>query len=238
MRVDGGLNLLWVAPYPPRHGGTAPSLFQLTTALYRRGHDVRVLAGITPETREFDREFVQALGGIRLTRYEIPYFHYRHDELPFDVAHRERERSAIRRVLPRLIQDERPDVVVAGQEPFAWIVPEIAREHGVPCVLLLRGAPTWSLLDGSFPDSERRSWLREFARADRIVAVSRFFAEGLHGDGLPPVDAIQNHVDLDRFAQAPKDERHLAAGHHVRGRARVEIEHEQGRCIDRACERE
>ena len=42
--------------------------------------------------------------------------------------------------LPALIQAERPDVVVAGQEPLAWYVPQIAREHGLPGVLSRRRA--------------------------------------------------------------------------------------------------
>jgi glycosyltransferase involved in cell wall biosynthesis len=199
------LNLLFVGPYPPRHGGTAVSLVQLTTALHRRGHRIRVLAPITPEHRDFDRTFVPGLPGIRLTRYLVPYFLYIYDMIPFDEHYRRIEQCAIGRRLPALIQAERPDVVVAGQEPLAWYVPQIARAHGLPCVLLLRGTPTSRIVDGSFPPEHGRPWLEAFRRADRVVTVSRFFEEGLRDRGLSRVCTIQNHVDLGRFWREAKD---------------------------------
>jgi hypothetical protein len=82
------------------------------------------------------------LPGIRLARYLVPYFLYIYDTIPFDEHYRRIEQRAIRRRLPALIEAERPDVVVAGQEPLAWYVPQIAREHSLPCVQLLRGTPT------------------------------------------------------------------------------------------------
>jgi glycosyltransferase involved in cell wall biosynthesis len=205
--VDAGqpLNLLFVAPYPPRHGGTAVSLVQLTTALHGRGHRIRVLAPITAERRNFDRTFVPGLSGIRVTRYLVPYFLYIYDTIPFDEHYRRIERRAIRRCLPALIQTERPDVVVAGQEPLAWYVPQIAREHGLPCVLLLRDTPTSRIVDGSFPPEHGRPWLDAFRKADRLVTVSRFFEDGLRDRGLSQVCTIQNHVDLDRFRPEAKD---------------------------------
>jgi L-malate glycosyltransferase len=107
--------------------------------------------------------------------------------------------------LPALIQAERPDVVVAGQEPLAWYVPQIAREHGLPCVLLLRGTPTSRIVDGSFPEEHGRPWLEAFRRADRVVTVSRFFEDGLRDRGLSRVCTLQNHVDLGRFRPEAKD---------------------------------
>src|SRR5438067_6482075 len=152
MRGNGRLNLLFVAPYPPRHGGTAVSLLQLTAALHERGEAIRVLAPITPETTGFDRTFVPKLRGVRVARYLVPYFLYVYETIPFDEHYRRLEREAIRRSLPALIEAERPDMIVAGQEPLAWYVPEIAREYGIPCVLLLRGGPTSGIVDGSFPE--------------------------------------------------------------------------------------
>jgi glycosyltransferase involved in cell wall biosynthesis len=104
-----------------------------------------------------------------------------------------------------LIDAERPDLIVAGQEPLAWYVPQIARDHGIPSVLLLRGGPTWGIVDGSFPEAHSRRWLDAFRGADRIVAVSRNFEEGLRARGVEGVCTIQNHVDLSRFFPAPKD---------------------------------
>jgi len=71
-RVAGShLKLLFVGPYPPRHGGTTVSLLQLTTALHGRGHHIRVASPITAETRGFARTFVPG-PGIRLARYLVP----------------------------------------------------------------------------------------------------------------------------------------------------------------------
>jgi glycosyltransferase involved in cell wall biosynthesis len=199
------LNLLFVGPYPPRHGGTAVSLLQLTTALHGRGHRIRVLAPITAERRDFDRTFVPGLPGIRLARYLVPYFLYIYDTVPFDEHYRRIEQRAIGRHLPALIHAERPDVVVAGQEPLAWYVPQIARAHNLPCVLLLRGSPTSRIVDGSFSPEHGRPWLEAFRRADRLVTVSRFFEDGLRDRGLNRVCTIQNHVDLDLFRPERKD---------------------------------
>ncbi|HXJ84584.1 MAG TPA: glycosyltransferase family 4 protein, partial [Candidatus Methylomirabilis sp.] len=143
--------------------------------------------------------------GIRLTRYPVPYFLYIYDAIPFDEHYRRIEQRELRRCLPALIAAERPDVVVAGQEPLAWYVPQIAREHGVSCVLLLRGSPTSMIVDSMFPEEHERSWLEAFRRADRVVTVSRFFEAGLRERGLSRVSAIQNHVDLDRFRPEAKD---------------------------------
>src|SRR5262249_37095526 len=110
-----------------------------------------------------------------------------------------------RRRLPALIEAERPDVVVAGQEPLTWYVPQIAQSMGVPCVLLLRGTPTSAIAEGVFPEEHARAWLEAFRRADRVVAVARFFEEALRGRGLSQLCTIQNHVDLDRFRPEPRD---------------------------------
>jgi glycosyltransferase involved in cell wall biosynthesis len=181
------------------------SLLQLTTALHGRGHRIRVLAPITAEHRDFDRTFVPGLRGISLARYLVPYFLYIYDTIPFDEHYRRIEQRAIERRLPALIQAERPDVVVAGQEPLAWYVPQIARAHGLPCVLLLRGSPTSRIVDGSFPPEHGRPWLEAFRRADRVVTVSRFFEVGLRDRGLSRVCTIQNHIDLGRFRPDAKD---------------------------------
>lgn len=198
------LKLLFVGPYPPRHGGTAVSLLQLTAALAGRGHRVRMLSPITAETRRFDRAFAPA-PGVRLARYRVPYFLYIFDQVPFDEHYRRIERRAIRRRLPALIAAERPNVIVAGQEPLAWYVPQIARAHRVPSVLLLRGGPTANIAAGTFPEADARAWLEVFRGADSVVAVSHVFEDALRDRGLRRLCTIENHVDLDRFRPEPKD---------------------------------
>jgi glycosyltransferase involved in cell wall biosynthesis len=183
---------------------------QLTVALRDRGHTVRVLAPITPDGVEFDRDFVPTLGGVRVDRYLVPYYLYIYSSVPFDERYRRLERRAIRKALPALIEAEPPDVIVAAQEPLAWYVPQIAKEHGVPCVLLLRGDPTWRIVQGDFPAKETSEWLEAFDSADRIVAVAEYFADGVRNLGLEKISAIPNHVDLSRFAPAAKDPRLLA----------------------------
>ena len=197
------LKLLFVGPYPPRRGGSAPSLLQLTVALQERGHDVRVLAPITPETVASDASFVGTLSGLRLSRYPVPYFLYEYCHVPYDRVYRRAEHAGIEEALPRLIEAERPDVVIASQEPMAAIVPDVAKRHGLPSVLLLRGDPTWRIVDGSFPDEPGREWLESFARADRIVTVAHYFAKGLRRRGFDNVEAIPNHVDPRRFFPMP-----------------------------------
>jgi glycosyltransferase involved in cell wall biosynthesis len=198
------LKILLVGPQPPRRGGTAPSLMQLSVALQQIGHDMHVLAPITAETRDFDASFIPTLSGVRLSRYVVPYFMNDFSAVPYDENYRRHEHSAIERALPPLIDAERPDLIVAGQEPLAWIVPDIAKRYRLPCVLLLRGGPTWKIVTGAFPVSLGREWLEAFGRADRIVAVAHYFATGLQCLGLENVCAIPNHVDLRRFCPTPR----------------------------------
>jgi glycosyltransferase involved in cell wall biosynthesis len=166
---------------------------------------VRVLAPITPETIQIDATLERALGNVRITRYIVPYFLYDPWVLPFDEGYRTREHEAVREALPALIEAERPDVIVAGHETLSWYVPEIAGAYGVPWVLLLRGSPTWRIVNGTFPERDSREWLRAYSRADRIVAVARYFEEGLRHLGFENVSTIRNHVDLARFGPLPKD---------------------------------
>lgn len=205
LRPDHGLNVLFVGPYPPSHGGTAVSLHQLTLALQERGHSVRVLAPLPADSDGFDDTFARGLGSVRLSRYAIPYFYYAFWALPYDEHYRAAEREAIHASLPALIEAERPDLIVAGHESLARLVPGIAAEHGLPCVLLVRGSPTWKIVSGDYPELEGREWLTAYARADRIVTVARYLARGLRTLGLTNVCSVPNHVDLVSLSPQPKD---------------------------------
>jgi glycosyltransferase involved in cell wall biosynthesis len=66
-------------------------------------------------------------------------------------------------------------------------------------------------VDGSFPPPDLQIWLEKFRSADWIVAVARYFERGLRQLGLTNISSIPNHVDLTRFAPAPKDPRLLRA---------------------------
>ncbi len=167
---------------------------------------MRVLAPITPEKERegFDTTFVPTLAGVRLTRYVVPYFLYVYADIPFDEDYRRLERAAIHDALPRLIEGEHPDLIVAGQEPLTWLVPEIAAHFDIPCAALLRGDPTWRIATGSFPQEEARPWLDAYASAQTCIAVAQYFEDGLRHLGLDNVCTISNHVDLKRFSPAPR----------------------------------
>ena len=179
-------------------------MLQLTVALTERQHRVRVLAPITADTLEFDASLRRSLTGVRLTRYVVPNFDFERADARPDETYRSVEGKAMGQMLPRLIAEERPDIIVAGQERMAWYVPEIAWAHGIPCVLLLRGSPTWRIVEGSFPAQHRETWLKKARAADWIIAVAKYFERGLLRFGVTNLSSIPNHVDLARFAPAPK----------------------------------
>ncbi len=197
-------SVLYVGTLPPHPGGTAVSAFQLMRALARRGHVLRCLSPVTPDTRPAAGRFDSEHPTLDVSRYEVRHFDLGEPSAT-DSDHVMLEGRALHERVPELIARHRPGVVVAGRESFGWEIPLIARRHGIPSVLLLRGgAPTARLLGGDEPTERVREAARRFGLAQRAIAVSDHLAAGFARLGLT-VDVIPNHVDLDRFVPRPAD---------------------------------
>jgi glycosyltransferase involved in cell wall biosynthesis len=197
--------LLYVGTLPPHPGGTAISGFQLLLGLLRLGHPIRSLAPVTEETRERAIRFDARYPALHVRRYLVPHYDFG-APVPPPPGYRDAERSALGVHLPRLLDEDRPGVVIAGRESYVWDVPEIAHRRGVPVVQLIRGGTqTCALLDGRYPPGPAHELLTKFRGPRRLVSVSRHLAEGFVRLGLSSIETIANFVDTDAFAPRPKD---------------------------------
>lgn len=202
--------VLYVGTLPPHPGGSAISAFQLLVGLARRGHAIRALAPVTPETRTAADRFDAEHAALHVDRYELGRFDIGEPESAAP-DHEAIEGAALRRHVPRLIMAHHPEIVLVGRESFGWHVPALARRHGVPSVLLLRGgAPTARLLGGHVPPHRVAEAVRRFSHARRLVAVSQHLADGFARLGLAGVEVVPNFVDPGRFTPWP-DEPELRA---------------------------
>ena len=98
-----------------------------------------------------------------------------------------------------MIAAERPDLVVAGRETYAWHVPAIAREHGLPCIVILQGTTTAAMLRGTYPRADEL--IERYRLADLVVAPARHMTRIL--DGVE-VRAIPNTLDVGAFRPLPR----------------------------------
>ena len=91
-----------------------------------------------------------------------------------------------------------------GRETFAWVVPDIAREHSIPCVLRVAGGTTYGVLLGTIPESLAQQLIEQYRKVDQLVSPARHMAEQLRSMGLN-VKVIPNAIDLATFAPTAKN---------------------------------
>jgi glycosyltransferase involved in cell wall biosynthesis len=199
---DRPLDVLYAGPLPPQPGGAAIMCGQLLAGLARLGHRVRAVAPITPATAPAAHAGTPP--GVEVTRYPARSF-VSNAAVPGTKAYWRLERRRLGAMLGRLIDHARPDLLVMGQETFAWSVPEVAQTQALPSVLLAHGAPSRTILDGTYPADLAAELLTRYRTASLIVAVAAHWAARLRTLGLVPVETIPNPVDLDLFAPRPKD---------------------------------
>jgi len=142
--------------------------------------------------------------GIEVTPVTVPYFGVQ-AFLPDSDDYRDAERRQVRALLPKLIADERPDLILSRERQSVTVgIAELAREHGLPWVLLSRGYPLVAIMNHAYPDALAARALEEYATASLVVAPARHMTEGLHRLGIPRAITIPNAIDLEAFAPRPK----------------------------------
>jgi glycosyltransferase involved in cell wall biosynthesis len=202
------LNILYVGTLPPHPGGSAIVGAQLLSGLARAGHRVQALAPATPEALRHGDRFAESHPGIGVTRFPVPWFENSPDQ-PAGASYRELEAGGIRAGLVALLAAERPDLIVIGRESFAWTVPDLAHDHGVPSVLVVHGTMTAGMKRGTIPADSTSALLANFHKASAIVLVARHLVETYRQLGFPDARVVQNGVDLERFAPGEKSSRLL-----------------------------
>jgi len=172
--------------------------------LAKIGHCVRAVSPVTAETIRAGDNFAARNPEMRITRYVVPYFDVTPNN-PTPDHYVENERREILKILPKLLIRERPDVIFAGRETFARVVPMFARRHGIPCVLRLAGGRTYGIISGAFDEAFTETLLSEFRLADILVTPAKHLQEGLEPFKLPPIRVIPNAVDLSAFTPSARN---------------------------------
>jgi glycosyltransferase involved in cell wall biosynthesis len=197
--------LLWTGVLPPHQGGSAVSGFQLLVGLARAGHAIRTLAPITPETAEAGRCFDARHPALGVTRFQVPYSETS-PHTPAAASYREMEQAGIEAGLARLIERDRPDVLLLGRETFAWRAPTIAERHALPCILRIAGGFLAGIVDGNYPAALVSRWLEQVRKVDVVIAQTESVAASLTSLGMAHVQIIPNGVDLCLFSPARRDD--------------------------------
>jgi len=196
------MKIAYAGTLPPHPGGSAILGGALLSGLARRGHEVAAIAPITAAALEQGDALAHA--SFDVTRYLIPDFESAPNNPASDDFRALEKRSVASRLGP-LLETMRADLVIAGRETFASHVPALARDHGVPCVVLAQGGTTWGLLAGAYPSNLARTLLDGLGQADRVIAVARHLADRLRELQLERVDVVPNAVDPQKFTPAPPD---------------------------------
>lgn len=182
----------------------------LLDGFLQAGHDVHAIAPITSEDLEQGDVFAQENPYLRLQRYIVPH-HFTGPNIPAPPEYVQLEKREITRLLEERIKSERPDVLIIGRESFARHVPDIARRHGVPTLLGIRGNTTMALIQDRYQADLRAEYLDQFAKANVMVSVAHHMAAGLRDMGFENIEVIENTVDTGFFCPGPKDDRLMSA---------------------------
>jgi glycosyltransferase involved in cell wall biosynthesis len=201
--VATSLAVLAVVALPPWRTGAARVCATLIEALAARGHRIHALAPITADARPAAWRSAAGRAGPHVTWYPVPLFepfaHLVSDE------HREAEIGQVRRWLDARVLAERPDVLLVGREIHALPVASVAREAGIPTLLISHAGPILAIAHGTWPAGPTRQLLDSPGQIDLIIAPARHWAATLRQLGVSRIGIIQNPVDLARFAPRPPD---------------------------------
>jgi glycosyltransferase involved in cell wall biosynthesis len=193
------MRILALGPFPPQRGGGHISRARIFSGLARRGHRISVIAPITYNALKKGDWFAAQNPELNIIRYRLHRFEYMTAKLP-TAEFIQSERKEIEALFPGAVRDLRPDLVIIGREDFCRYVTILAKQNGLPCVLLARGNPTYYILSGIFPREETRFFLNEFGKVDRILTVADYMTRGLQALGISHVETIPNVIDVVAFS--------------------------------------
>ena len=203
------LDILYVGTLPPHQGGSAISAAQLLGAFSERGHTLRALAPATENEIASGDPFAARHPCIAVQRFPVPA-PYTTAYRPADADYQRAESDGICHLLPAMLKERRPDVLLIGRESFMRHVPSIAAAHSLPCVLRAAGATTVGIVEGTYPLARALPLIEQWRRTDLVITPSEYLARELRRLGVDRVAAILNAIDLDVFRPAAKDDRLIA----------------------------
>jgi len=198
------LNILYAGTLPPHPGGSAISASQLLAGIARAGHRVRALGPVTAATEAEARSFEERHPELMVRRYTIPQYYTRVYE-PAGATHHEAEGMAVRHHLAEMLVQERPDLVFAGREMYAWYVPEALRGVRIPMLLRVAGGTLFGLMSQQYPAASSRDLVERLRQFDLLVTPAVYMARQLQAMGVPQVRTIVNAVSVADIALGAPD---------------------------------
>ncbi|HYA35409.1 MAG TPA: glycosyltransferase family 4 protein [Candidatus Binataceae bacterium] len=195
-------SFLYVGALPPHRGGSAIVGENLLTGLARAGHKVCALAPVSDSDADTPDDFARAHPEISLTRYRVPFYSTARSESSTNSEYIACERAGIESLLPSMISQSVPDLLIIGRERIAQQIPaDICRL--LPSVAILHGGNTFERLRrGMCEEVELAAALK---KVDLLVGVAEHVTASLRAVGFGDVTTIPNGVDTRRFAPRAKD---------------------------------
>jgi len=207
-KTDKVLNILYVGTLPPHRGGSAISGSQLIIEFAKLGHKIRSLAAITPEEMNSGDKFKKQHPELNILRFLLPYFETSPNVPPSD-DYRKLESEEIQNKLTALIENERPNIILAGRETYAWHVPDIANKLSIPCILRTAGSTTNGILNKTIPEKSSQKLLAQYKKFDLLISPARHLENSIKELGIENIITIINAVDTEQFSPRGKNERIL-----------------------------
>jgi glycosyltransferase involved in cell wall biosynthesis len=132
-------------------------------------------------------------------------FRYHSSSRPPDAAEWVRLRRDVGAAFDAALAERRPDVVLVGREILAAPLLELAREAGIPMVVIAHGLATAALERSTYPAALQSEMLAALRGSERVVTVGRHLEDALRALGVARVETITNVADPTTFRPAPKD---------------------------------
>ena len=203
--TDHPLSILYAGTLPPHPGGSAISASQLLIGIARAGHRVRAIGPITEATEEEGSAFDAAHPELAVSRYRITQYYTRVFQ-PRGAALHDAEGAAVRRHLVDLVAEERPDLIFAGREMYAWYVPDAVEGLDVPLLMRVAGGTLYGLVSRQYPVAAAQDLVDRLRRFDLLVTPAAYMARQLHDLDVRQTRTILNAIDLDMFAPRDPDD--------------------------------
>lgn len=199
------MKILYIGTLPLHPGGTAIVGYQLLIGFAREGHSVRALAPITPETQKGAAAFDGSYPEISIQRFMMPHFEL-HPYFPYPQTYLQLEQEEVTKQLTRMIEENRPDVIMIGRETYVRTVSDLARTQNIPSVLTVHGGLTHGIVDGSHPPKLVKQLLEQYNNSELVITPSKHMAASLKRFGITCV-IIPNPVDLNLFTPLKEESR-------------------------------
>lgn len=194
--------ILCVGQLPPKDGGGALLTGLVLHGLADRGYAIHALAPVTPELVTKDR-FGAHHPGIDVTWFKLPSFETNPRNPASGEIHAYRSRQ-ISSALPKLIEVLEPDVILVGHHHYICNVPTLAKDLGLPCIVMVHGVIDPSL-GGTYRRDLADEMLAECRKAALLIGVAQHVATGLRSLGFDAVEAVPNAIDSSLFCPGPQD---------------------------------